>query len=120
MAGFTHCVAATQPPPALTHPTPPTLSTQDIEVSGDIMAGFKQFVAARAQGAGSPPLDMSVLVLTSGFWPSYRTFDCLLPGELLRAQQVGAVGWGGCEWVGGWGWRGTALLSGKLLQVSYS
>ncbi|PRW20747.1 Cullin-4 [Chlorella sorokiniana] len=57
---------------------------KDIEVSADIMAGFKQYVAARPS---SGTLDMSVLVLTSGFWPSYRTFDCLLPTELLRAQQ---------------------------------
>lgn len=49
------------------------------------MAGFKQYSAARPS---SGTLDMNVLVLTSGFWPSYRTFDCLLPTELLRAQQV--------------------------------
>ena len=54
-------------------------------MSGDIMAGFKQYSAARPS---SGTLDMNVLVLTSGFWPSYRTFDCLLPTELLRAQQV--------------------------------
>lgn len=58
---------------------------QDIEVSQDIMAGFKQFAAARR---GSLAMDMNVLVLTSGFWPSYRSFDCLLPTELLKAQQA--------------------------------
>ncbi|KAL4433622.1 hypothetical protein ABPG75_000063 [Micractinium tetrahymenae] len=57
---------------------------KDIEISQDIMAGFKQFAAARP---GSLAMDMNVLVLTSGFWPSYRTFDCLLPTELLKAQQ---------------------------------
>lgn len=36
---------------------------------------------------------MNVLVLTSGFWPSYKAFDCLLPGELLRAQQVRNTLW---------------------------
>ena len=56
-------------------------------MSGDIMSGFKQYIAARPT---SGALDMNVLVLTSGFWPSYRTFDCLLPAELLSAQQVGA------------------------------
>ena len=60
-----------------------------MEVSTDIMAGFKQFLAAQP---GSSPMDMSVLVLTSGFWPSYKTFDCLLPTELLKAQQVGRDG----------------------------
>lgn len=58
---------------------------QDIEISSDIMAGFKQFASTRPGGA---VVDMNVLVLTSGFWPSYRTFDCLLPTELLKAQQV--------------------------------
>lgn len=57
---------------------------KDIEISQDIMAGFKQFAAARP---GSLAMDMNVLVLTSGFWPSYRSFDCLLPTELLKAQQ---------------------------------
>ena len=60
---------------------------QDIEISSDILAGFKQHLAARPTGAGSG-IDMSVLVLTSGFWPTYRSFDCLLPTELLKAQQV--------------------------------
>jgi len=50
------------------------------------MAGFKQFAAARPNSGGT--LDMNVLVLTSGFWPTYRSFDCLLPTELLQAQQV--------------------------------
>lgn len=57
---------------------------KDMEVSTDIMAGFKHFMAAQPN---SSPMDMSVLVLTSGFWPSYKTFDCLLPTELLTAQQ---------------------------------
>ena len=57
------------------------------------MAGFKQHLAARA-GAGV--VDMNVLVLTSGFWPSYRSFDCLLPAELLRAQQVRCCMSGAC------------------------
>lgn len=75
-------------------PSKPRLpAPQDIEISSDIMAGFKQFVAARPGGAA---LDMSVLVLTSGFWPSYRAFDCLLPGELLRSQQVRARA---AEWI---------------------
>ena len=62
---------------------------QDIEVSGDIMAGYRQHISTRPTGVA---LDMHVLVLTSGFWPSYRTFDCLLPAELLRAQQVRGPG----------------------------
>lgn len=49
------------------------------------MAGFKQFAAAHP---GSLAMDMNVLVLTSGFWPTYRSFDCLLPTEVLKAQQV--------------------------------
>ena len=64
-------------------------AVQDIEISSDILAGFKQHLAARPAGAGSG-IDMSVLVLTSGFWPTYRSFDCLLPTELLKAQQVRA------------------------------
>ncbi|KAL4853220.1 Cullin-4 [Chlorella vulgaris] len=57
---------------------------KDIEISSDIMSGYKQFVAAQPASAG---VDMNVLVLTSGFWPSYRAFECLLPSELLRAQK---------------------------------
>lgn len=69
-------------------------------MSADIMAGFKQYIAARPS---SGALDMSVLVLTSGFWPSYRTFDCLLPSELLQAQQVKRC------WVA-WAWLCPACL----------
>ncbi|EFN51797.1 hypothetical protein CHLNCDRAFT_32941 [Chlorella variabilis] len=56
---------------------------KDIEISSDIMSGFKHYIAAKPGSI----VDMNVLVLTSGFWPSYRAFDCLLPTELVRAQK---------------------------------
>lgn len=70
----------------LTRSAAPILCYQDIEISSDIMSGFKHYIAAKPGSI----VDMNVLVLTSGFWPSYRAFDCLLPTELVRAQKVGA------------------------------
>lgn len=33
-----------------------------------------------------PGIDLNVNVLTTGFWPTYRSFDLNLPEEMVRAQ----------------------------------
>lgn len=67
---------------------------RDMEVSKDLMAGFKTFVTARAghgrdataaassSGAmrlGGNDVDVNMNVLTSGFWPTYPPMDLNLP-----------------------------------------
>ncbi|KAK9084150.1 hypothetical protein Scep_030621 [Stephania cephalantha] len=35
-----------------------------------------------------PGMDLSVTVLTTGFWPSYKSFDLNLPAELVKCVEV--------------------------------
>ncbi|CAG9461420.1 unnamed protein product [Pedinophyceae sp. YPF-701] len=59
---------------------------KDIEVSRDLMAAVRG--APEFQGAAPSGLDMSVSVLTSGFWPSYPVVDAVLPGALQQGQEA--------------------------------
>ena len=53
----------------------------DIGVSADQHAGLKQHVKDKQLQLG---LDLTVTVLTTGFWPTYTSEDVNLPAELGR------------------------------------
>lgn len=59
----------------------------DMKLSSDTMEGFKTYV----QNLGTDPLngvDLSVHVLTTGFWPTQSAAKCNLPPELLNCCEV--------------------------------
>ncbi|XP_026739231.1 cullin-4A [Trichoplusia ni] len=56
---------------------------KDMELSKDINITYKQHLAASSDGVG---LELSVYILTMGFWPSYPPVDVRLPAELTRHQ----------------------------------
>ncbi|KAK7255437.1 hypothetical protein RIF29_28846 [Crotalaria pallida] len=35
-----------------------------------------------------PGLDLTVTVLTTGFWPSYKSFDLNLPAEMVKCDSL--------------------------------
>ncbi|XP_045781229.1 cullin-4A isoform X1 [Maniola jurtina] len=57
---------------------------KDMELSKDINITYKQHLAATQEGAG---LDLSVYILTMGFWPTYPPVEVRLPAELTRHQE---------------------------------
>ncbi|KAJ1564755.1 Cullin-4A, partial [Cladochytrium tenue] len=57
---------------------------KDVDTSRDLMASFR--TSARAERLG--PVDLTVNVLTAGFWPTYSVAPVNLPPELERCQQV--------------------------------
>jgi len=59
---------------------------KDIDLSRDIMGQFRTFAAA--SGRVPDKTDMSVNVLTSGYWPTYPIMDAKLPEELHAYQEV--------------------------------
>ena len=62
---------------------------QDVELSRDVMASFRLSPTANTSLAHlAPGMDLTVQVLTSGFWPSYPVIDCTLPEQLSAAQQA--------------------------------
>lgn len=62
---------------------------KDVELSRDAMTTFRQSPIASVQLAKiCPSTDLTVQVLTSGFWPTYPMLDCALPEQLSAAQAV--------------------------------
>ncbi|XP_068626243.1 cullin-4A [Battus philenor] len=57
---------------------------KDMELSKDINITYKQHLAASQEGGG---LELSVYILTMGFWPTYPVGEVRLPGELTRHQE---------------------------------
>ncbi|XP_028170954.1 cullin-4A [Ostrinia nubilalis] len=56
---------------------------KDMELSKDINITYKQHLAASQEGGG---LELSVYILTMGFWPTYPPVDVRLPAHLTRHQ----------------------------------
>lgn len=62
---------------------------KDVELSQDVIAGFRESAEKRAAAAaGAAVSEMSAHVLTLGFWPSYPAAECELPLALADAQQA--------------------------------
>jgi len=59
----------------------------DMKLSSDTMEGFKNYI----QNLGTDPLhgvDLSVHVLTTGFWPTQSAAKCNLPPEILTCCEI--------------------------------
>ncbi|XP_026758850.2 cullin-4A [Galleria mellonella] len=56
---------------------------KDMELSKDINITYKQHLTAMKEGGG---LELSVYILTMGFWPTYAPVEVRLPIELTRHQ----------------------------------
>ncbi|XP_045538254.1 cullin-4A [Papilio machaon] len=56
---------------------------KDMELSKDINITYKQHLAASQESGG---LELSVYILTMGFWPTYPAGEVRLPAELTRHQ----------------------------------
>lgn len=59
---------------------------KDVELSQDIVAGFRESTEKAA--AGAAVAEMTAHVLTLGFWPSYPVSECALPAAFADAQQA--------------------------------
>nr|XP_004663475.1 cullin-4A [Jaculus jaculus] len=58
---------------------------KDMELSKDIMVHFKQHM----QNQSTPgPIDLTVNILTMGYWPTYTPMEVHLPPEMVRLQEV--------------------------------
>ncbi|KAM3967693.1 cullin 4 [Aphomia sociella] len=56
---------------------------KDMELSKDINITYKQHLTAMKECGG---LELSVYILTMGFWPTYAAVEVRLPAELTRHQ----------------------------------
>lgn len=59
----------------------------DMKLSSDTMESFKAFLKSNDSGLLGG-VDLSVNVLTTGFWPTQSTAKCNLPAEILKCCEV--------------------------------
>ena len=59
----------------------------DMKLSTDTMEGFKTHLK-NLEGNALGGIDLSVYVLTTGFWPTQSTAKCNLPAEILKCCEI--------------------------------
>uniref|UniRef100_A0A8D8NJT0 Cullin-4A n=1 Tax=Culex pipiens TaxID=7175 RepID=A0A8D8NJT0_CULPI len=60
---------------------------KDMELSRDINIAFRQYMA-NSEGKELQNIDLTVNILTMGFWPTYPVMEVTLPQELLQYQSI--------------------------------
>ncbi|KAG0472152.1 hypothetical protein HPP92_016698 [Vanilla planifolia] len=58
----------------------------DLTLARENQSSFEEYLSNNAQA--SPGIDLTVTVLTTGFWPSYKSFDLNLPAEMVKCVEV--------------------------------
>uniref|UniRef100_A0A8C2KEZ7 Cullin 4A n=1 Tax=Cyprinus carpio TaxID=7962 RepID=A0A8C2KEZ7_CYPCA len=58
---------------------------KDMELSKDIMIQFKQYMQNQSDPSN---IELTVNILTMGYWPSYTPMDVHLPTEMVKLQEV--------------------------------
>ncbi|XP_072401767.1 cullin-4B [Diabrotica undecimpunctata] len=59
---------------------------KDMELSKDINVAFKQHLSVNSRNLA--PIDMSVSILTMGYWPTYQAMEVSLPYHMVKFQDV--------------------------------
>lgn len=59
---------------------------KDMELSKDINVAFKQYLNVNTHNLA--PIDMTVSILTMGYWPTYPVMDVTLPDQMVRFQEI--------------------------------
>lgn len=60
------------------------LSSQvtDLTLARENQSSFEEYL--NSNPLANPGIDLTVTVLTTGFWPSYKSFDLNLPAEMVQ------------------------------------
>ncbi|KAG5628236.1 hypothetical protein H5410_013454 [Solanum commersonii] len=58
----------------------------DLTLARENQASFEEYLSNNP--IANPGIDLTVTVLTTGFWPSYKSFDLNLPAEMVRCVEV--------------------------------
>lgn len=53
----------------------------DLTLARENQTSFEEYLNSNTHA--SPGIDLTVTVLTTGFWPSYKSFDLNLPAEMV-------------------------------------
>ncbi|XP_036413366.1 cullin-4A [Colossoma macropomum] len=58
---------------------------KDMELSKDIMIQFKQYMQNQSEPSN---IELTVNILTMGYWPTYTPMEVHLPAEMVKLQEV--------------------------------
>ncbi|CAB80750.1 putative cullin-like 1 protein [Arabidopsis thaliana] len=58
----------------------------DLTLARENQNSFEDYLGSNP--AANPGIDLTVTVLTTGFWPSYKSFDINLPSEMIKCVEV--------------------------------
>ncbi|EPS72233.1 hypothetical protein M569_02525, partial [Genlisea aurea] len=58
----------------------------DLTLARENQTHFEEYLSHNPNA--SPGIDLTVTVLTTGFWPSYKSFDLNLPAEMVKCVEV--------------------------------
>ncbi|KAM8975573.1 cullin-4A [Pelodytes ibericus] len=58
---------------------------KDMELSKDVMVQFKQYMQNHSDPGN---IDLTVNILTMGYWPTYTPMDVHLPAEMVKLQEI--------------------------------
>ncbi|KAF5939621.1 hypothetical protein HYC85_023880 [Camellia sinensis] len=58
----------------------------DLALARENQTNFEEYLQTNPDG--SPGIDLTIIVLTNGFWPSYKSFDLNLPAEMVKCVEV--------------------------------
>ncbi|XP_024398790.1 cullin-1 [Physcomitrium patens] len=58
----------------------------DLTLARENQTNFEEYLTENIQS--SPGIDLTVTVLTTGFWPSYKSSDLALPAEMVKCVEV--------------------------------
>ncbi|KAK4586764.1 hypothetical protein RGQ29_023789 [Quercus rubra] len=58
----------------------------DLTLTRENQTSFEEYLSNNSHA--NPGIDLTVTVLTTGFWPSYKSFDLNLPPELVKCVKV--------------------------------
>ncbi|KAI4378918.1 hypothetical protein MLD38_016335 [Melastoma candidum] len=61
-------------------------SVTDLTLAKENQASFEEYLSNNANA--SPGIDSTVTVLTTGFWPSYKSFHLNLPVEMTKHRKL--------------------------------
>lgn len=56
----------------------------DLTLARENQTNFEEYLNDNA--TSNPGIDLTVTVLTTGFWPSYKSSDLALPAEMVSGQ----------------------------------
>ncbi|XWS39052.1 hypothetical protein CRYUN_Cryun18bG0017000 [Craigia yunnanensis] len=58
----------------------------DLTLARENQTSFEEYLSNNPNA--NPGIDLTVTVLTTGFWPSYKSFDLNLPAEMIKCVEV--------------------------------